>query len=103
MDSTLTCHIYAWVENLTEEYKNNISAYIVIDMIGDAYLDFTKVDTRALGYNNTDCCSTWNDGINLTAMAIMVSRYTILTQQEGLLTIMFLLTTPASLPLILLT
>jgi hypothetical protein len=31
------------VENLTEEYKNNISAYIVIDMIGDAYLDFTKV------------------------------------------------------------
>ena len=34
---------YAWVENLTEEYKNNISAYIVIDMIGDAYLDFTKV------------------------------------------------------------
>ena len=34
---------YAWVENLTEEYKNNISAYIVVDMIGDAYLDFTKV------------------------------------------------------------
>ena len=34
---------YAWVENLTEDYKNNISAYIVIDMIGDAYLDFTKV------------------------------------------------------------
>lgn len=34
---------YAWVENLTDDYKNNISAYIVIDMIGDAYLDFTKV------------------------------------------------------------
>ena len=34
---------YAWVENLTENYKHNISAYIVIDMIGDAYLDFTKV------------------------------------------------------------
>ena len=34
---------YAWVENLTEDYKDNISAYIVIDMIGDAYLDFTKV------------------------------------------------------------
>ena len=34
---------YAWVENLTDDYKHNISAYIVIDMIGDAYLDFTKV------------------------------------------------------------
>ena len=34
---------YAWVENLTDDYKNSISAYIVIDMIGDAYLDFTKV------------------------------------------------------------
>lgn len=34
---------HAWVENLTDDYKNNISAYIVIDMIGDAYLDFTKV------------------------------------------------------------
>ena len=34
---------YAWVENLTDDYKNNISAYIVSDMIGDAYLDFTKV------------------------------------------------------------
>ena len=34
---------YAWVENLTESYKANISAYIVIDMIGDKYLDFTKV------------------------------------------------------------
>ena len=39
---------YAWVENLTEDYKDNISAYIVIDMIGDAYLDFTKIkDTSA--------------------------------------------------------
>ena len=33
----------AWVENLTEDYKNNITAYIVIDMIGDEFLDFTKL------------------------------------------------------------
>jgi hypothetical protein len=33
----------AWVENLTEDYKTNISAYIVIDMIGDEFLDFTKL------------------------------------------------------------
>ncbi len=33
----------AWVENLTENYLTNISAYIVIDMIGDRYLDFTKI------------------------------------------------------------
>ena len=32
-----------WVENLTEQYIANISAYIVIDMIGDKYLDFTKI------------------------------------------------------------
>ena len=33
----------AWVDNLTEDYKTNISAYIVIDMIGDKFLDFTKL------------------------------------------------------------
>ena len=33
----------AWVDNLTEDYKTNISAYIVIDMIGDEFLDFTKL------------------------------------------------------------
>ena len=27
----------AWVDNLTEDYKTNISAYIVIDMIGDEF------------------------------------------------------------------
>ncbi len=33
----------AWVDSLTEDYKTNISAYIVIDMIGDEFLDFTKL------------------------------------------------------------
>jgi len=33
----------AWVENLTDAYASNISAYIVIDMIGDEFLDFTKL------------------------------------------------------------
>ena len=37
----------AWVSNLTEEYKENISAYIVVDMIGDAYLDFTRVSSTS--------------------------------------------------------
>ena len=60
----------AWVENLTEDYRDNISAYIVVDMIGDAFLDFTKVSytsndlwdtvtpiTAALGMmeNQVDC------------------------------------------------
>lgn len=34
----------AWVENLSEEYQTDITAYIVIDMIGDAFLDFTKLE-----------------------------------------------------------
>ena len=33
----------AWVENLTDAYASNITAYIVIDMIGDEFLDFTKL------------------------------------------------------------
>ncbi|MAM36556.1 MAG: hypothetical protein CL988_05280, partial [Euryarchaeota archaeon] len=37
----------AWVSNLTSDYKDNISAYIVIDMIGDAYLDFTRVTSTS--------------------------------------------------------
>lgn len=69
---------YAWVENLTESYKQNISAYIVIDMIGDEYLDFTRVrDTSsdlwetitpiaaALGMMETelDCDGNYGDSI----------------------------------------
>ena len=37
----------AWVSNLTNDYKANISAYIVIDMIGDIYLDFTRVTSTS--------------------------------------------------------
>tara|TARA_B100001996_G_scaffold383003_1_gene376776 strand:+ start:3506 stop:4723 length:1218 start_codon:yes stop_codon:yes gene_type:complete len=37
----------AWVSNLTNDYKENISAYIVIDMIGDIYLDFTRVTSTS--------------------------------------------------------
>ena len=37
----------AWVSNLTNDYKSNISAYIVIDMIGDIYLDFTRVTSTS--------------------------------------------------------
>lgn len=37
----------AWVSNLTNDYKTNISAYIVIDMIGDIYLDFTRVTSTS--------------------------------------------------------
>ena len=37
----------AWVGNLTNDYKANISAYIVIDMIGDIYLDFTRVTSTS--------------------------------------------------------
>ena len=37
----------AWVSNLTNGYKANISAYIVIDMIGDIYLDFTRVTSTS--------------------------------------------------------
>jgi|TARA_B100001094_G_C18194920_1_gene810069 hypothetical protein len=37
----------AWVSNLTSDYKQNISAYIVVDMIGDAYLDFTRVTSTS--------------------------------------------------------
>jgi hypothetical protein len=37
----------AWVSNLTSDYKDNISAYIVIDMIGDSFLDFTRVTSTS--------------------------------------------------------
>ena len=37
----------AWVSNLTNDYKDNISAYIVIDMIGDSFLDFTRVTSTS--------------------------------------------------------
>ena len=37
----------AWVSNLTSDYKENISAYIVIDMIGDTFLDFTRVTSTS--------------------------------------------------------
>ena len=37
----------AWVNNLTSDYKENISAYIVIDMIGDTFLDFTRVTSTS--------------------------------------------------------
>ena len=37
----------AWVSNLTNDYKANISAYIVTDMIGDIYLDFTRVTSTS--------------------------------------------------------
>tara|TARA_B100001989_G_scaffold37901_1_gene22880 strand:+ start:5822 stop:7036 length:1215 start_codon:yes stop_codon:yes gene_type:complete len=68
----------AWVENLTSEYISNITAYIVIDMIGDAFLDFTKLDrtsehlwdtvipiTAALGMMEThaDCSGNYGQSI----------------------------------------
>ena len=37
----------AWISNLTNDYKDNISAYIVIDMIGDSFLDFTRVTSTS--------------------------------------------------------
>tara|TARA_B100001250_G_scaffold410312_1_gene436495 strand:- start:131 stop:1348 length:1218 start_codon:yes stop_codon:yes gene_type:complete len=37
----------AWVENLSSDYKDNISAYIVIDMVGDEYLDFTRLKSTS--------------------------------------------------------
>ena len=37
----------AYVENLTQEEISNITAYVVIDMIGDEYLDFTKVTSTS--------------------------------------------------------
>lgn len=37
----------AYVENLTQDEVSNITAYVVIDMIGDEYLDFTKVTSTS--------------------------------------------------------
>ena len=37
----------AYVENLTQDEISNITAYVVIDMIGDEYLDFTKVTSTS--------------------------------------------------------
>tara|TARA_B100000459_G_scaffold25072_1_gene12169 strand:+ start:2081 stop:3316 length:1236 start_codon:yes stop_codon:yes gene_type:complete len=47
LENTWSYGADAWVSNLTEEYKENISAYIVVDMIGDAYLDFTRVSSTS--------------------------------------------------------
>ena len=68
----------AWVSNLTNDYKDNISAYIVIDMIGDAYLDFTRVTSTsdrlwetitpiaaALGMIDGELDCNGNNGLNI--------------------------------------
>ena len=68
----------AWVSNLTSDYKDNISAYIVIDMIGDAYLDFTRVTSTsdrlwetitpiaaALGMIDGELDCNGNNGLNI--------------------------------------
>ena len=58
----------AWVDNLTESFQSNISAYIVIDMIGDEFLDFTKVD-----YTSDDL---WDTVIPITAALGMIESET---------------------------
>ncbi len=78
MPNTWSYGADAWVSNLTSDYKNNISAYIVIDMIGDAYLDFTRVTSTsdrlwqtitpiaaALGMIDGELDCNGNNGLNI--------------------------------------